>query len=818
MMRMLLRVVSVAGLCIVLAGLGLLALTDPQTMQKLGSLAGSEGGRNSHSRIRITSREAASATANAPQPPGSDPNFPLFSAGTFENAGFGAAMHFAEPVADRSSIDAVCKAIKTRAQRGIDAYLEDLRSIRSDDPNRAFLALRARYPLILLLMYEGRFAEAARWTERAIADAEGRGVPSGLRTNLRALLGIIHLRRGETENCVECVGPSSCIFPIAREAVHLKTSGSREAIRHFSEYLRQRPDDLGVRWLVNVAYMTLGEYPAKVPAELLIPLDAFRSQIDLGRFENVAPEVGLSVRGPNMAGGSLFDDFTGDDLPDVFTTSLDADLGASLFVNRGDGTFEDRSSRAGLKSQPYSVNCAQADYDNDGRLDIVMVRGGWEQPARLSLLHNLGDGVFADVTLAAGLGEPIASHSAVWGDFDNDGYLDLFVCGEYAASASDGLFNQDSVTVGDKQNRCRLYRNRRDGTFVDVADRGGVLNERYAKAAVCGDFDGDGLLDIYVSNAGQDNRLYHNRGGLVFEDVAAELGVTKPALSFSCAVFDFDNDGRLDIFVIDYEDGLNAWAASILGRPTEPVSHPRLFKNMGKSGFTDVSRDAGFDKIALAMGLGLGDIDNDGFLDLYLATGRPAYSALMPNILYKNIEGRRFEDVTESSGTGHLQKGHGVSFADWDCDGDLDFFVETGGAVPGDRAHNLLFQNPGHGRPWLKVKLVGMRTNRAGLGARIRVDLTGPSGKTRSVYRTIGASASYGGSSLVQLIGMGDATSIAAVTVTWPVSRTTQTFRNLKPRTFVEITEGSDAIHVLEQAPLPAKKVVRREPGSDAGR
>ncbi len=712
MMRMPLKVLSMAGLCVVLAGLGSLLLSDPQSMQKLGALVRNDRARKSRSQPGPT----GPPSATGPSSRASDTSFPLFSAGTFENAGFGAAIHFGAPVADRGSIEDVCTAIRTRAQRGIDACLEDLRAIPSDDPDRAFLTVRAECTLILLLMYEGKFADAARWTERAIADAGGGGVPGGLRTNLRALLGIIHLRRGETENCVECVGPSSCIFPIAKEAVHLKTSGSREAIRRFTEYLIERPEDLGVRWLANIAYMTLGEYPDKVPPDLLVSIDAFRSKIDVGRFENVASAVGLCVRGPNMAGGSIFDDFTGDGLPDVFTTSLDTDLGASLFVNRGDGTFEDRSSRAGLKAQPYSVNCAQADYDNDGRLDIVMVRGGWENPARLSLLRNQGDGVFADVTLAAGLGEPIAAHSAVWGDFDNDGYLDLFVCGEYAATAGDGLFNEDSVTVGDKRNRCRLYRNRGDGTFIDVAERSGVSNERYAKAAVCGDFDGDGLLDIYVSNAGQENRLYHNRGGLAFEDVAPELGVTEPVMSFSCAVFDYDNDGRLDFFVIDYAAGLNAWAANVLGQPTERVSHPRLFKNLGKSGFKDVSREAGFDKIALAMGLGVGDIDNDGFLDIYLGTGRPAYAALMPNILYKNVEGRQFEDIAQSSGTGHLQKGHGVSFADWDCDGDVNLFVETGGAVPGDKAHNLLFQNPGHGRPWLKVKLVGTQTNREALG------------------------------------------------------------------------------------------------------
>jgi hypothetical protein len=136
--------------------------------------------------------------------------------------------------------------------------------------------------------------------------------------------------------------------------------------------------------------------------------------------------------------------------------------------------------------------------------------------------------------------------------------------------------------------------------------------------------------------------------------------------------------------------------------------------------------------------------------------------------MLKNVSGQRFEDVTESSGTGHLQKGHGVSFADWDCDGDLDLFVEVGGAVPGDKAHNLLFLNPGHGRKWLKVKLIGTKTNRAALGARIRVDLDQPDGKTRTIHRTIGGTTSYGNSSLVESIGLGDATSIASLTVFWP--------------------------------------------------
>jgi hypothetical protein len=172
----------------------------------------------------------------------------------------------------------------------------------------------------------------------------------------------------------------------------------------------------------------------------------------------------------------------------------------------------------------------------------------------------------------------------------------------------------------------------------------------------------------------------------------------------------------------------------------------------------------------------------------------------MPNLMFKNMAGRRFEDVTASSGTGHLQKGHGVSFADWDGDGDLDLLVAAGGAVPGDKAFDLLFQNPGHGRHWLKLKLVGDRTNRAALGAKIRADVVGADGKTHSIYRQVGGGSSYGGSSLVELIGLGDARSVESLTITWPVSRTRQVFRDLPADRTVEVTEGAGSYRVLPAA------------------
>ena len=218
-----------------------------------------------------------------------------------------------------------------------------------------------------------------------------------------------------------------------------------------------------------------------------------------------------------MAGGSLFDDFTGDGLPDLLTTSIDADLGASLFVNRGDGSFEDRSTTAGLIPQIYVLNLAQGDFDNDGDSDVVLLRGAWVGRARLSLLRNRGNGVFEDVTMSSGLGDPIASESAAWGDYDQDGRLDLFVCGEYQRDKPDQI------------DLSRLYHNEGNGKFKNVAESAGIVIKQMAKGSAWGDYDDDGLLDLFVSVYDGDCRLYHNEGNGNFKDVAPDLGLVGPS-------------------------------------------------------------------------------------------------------------------------------------------------------------------------------------------------------------------------------------------------------------------------------------------------
>jgi len=734
--------------------------------------------------------ETDSASVSAPTP--------VIDDRPIADAGLILASKYEGEIGDPQSLADLQAAIRQRGSGALAALQAELAEMQRVPTPDLRLAARLHYEIGTIMAYEGRFDDAINSLEESLAINEQAKEPLEVRARLTAILGVFSLRLGEVDNCINCVGPSSCILPIAPDAVHTRTAGSRQAIEWFEKYLEMQPGDLRVRWLLNLAFMTLGEYPEKVPQQYLIPLDHSGSTADVGRFLNVAPLVGLTSRGPSQAGGSIFDDFTGDGLPDLFITSLDADRGASLYVNRGDGRFEDTSDVAGLADQIYALNLAHADFDNDGYLDVVLLRGGWEMPMRMSLLRNTGNSSFEDVTIASGLDEPIATESAAWGDYDNDGLVDLFVCGEYTRTAPDG-----SMKVADPRNRCRLYHNEGNGKFIDVAPLAGVVNERRAKGSAWGDYDGDGRIDLFVSNMNSPGRLYHNDGNGTFHDVAPAMEVEGPANAFACWFWDYDNDGRLDLYVNDYTSSLAEHVAISLGLPVSRSSRPCLYRNVGPSGFRDLAGDAGLSHGMMPMGCNFADVDNDGFLDIYLGTGRMSLDALTPNEMFKNDKGRSFTNVTFPSGTGHLQKGHGVSFADWDCDGDLDLFVVAGGAVPGDRSYNVLFQNPGHGRHWLKVKLDGTRTNRAALGARIKATIKSPDGNTRTIFRTIGNNGSFGGNSLVELIGLADATSVTELVVSWPTSRTVQTFRDVPADQTIEITEEVDAVKQIHLPPLP---------------
>jgi hypothetical protein len=580
------------------------------------------------------------------------------------------------------------------------------------------------------------------------------------------------------------------MFTLSIASRHTLRSGSERAIEYFERYLERESSSLEIRWLLNVTYQTLGGYPDKVPKAYLIPPSAFESKENIGRFIDVAPALGLDTVGD--AGGSIVDDFDNDGFLDIVETSFDPCQPMRAFHNNGEGTFSDVSERSHLAEQLGGINCVQTDFNNDGWLDIYVMRGGWEWPMRNSLLRNNRDGTFTDVTLESGLlSVDHPTHSAAWADYDNDGWVDLFVGHEHTPS--------------------QLFHNKGDGTFEDVAAQAGVNRVAFTKGVAWGDYDDDGYPDLYVSNYGEENFLYHNRGDGSFAEVATQLGVEKPKWSFPIWFWDYDNDGRLDLFVASYYFAGGEWVRSYLGLPRQGDSM-KLYRNTGKGSFTDVTRETGLDRGVAAMGANFGDVDNDGFLDFYLGTGAPTYTALMPNLLYRNHDGKYFVDISSSSGTGHLQKGHGVSFADLDNDGNEDLFENLGGAVPGDKYNSVLFMNPGHSNRWISIKLVGVKSNKAAIGARIKLTLAGAGPESGIRYREVSSGGSFGASPLMQHIGIGKAIAIASIEVTWPVSRTRQVFKNVAPNQFIEIKEFEKTYTKRRVRPITLKRPAGPDP------
>src|ERR1019366_4317178 len=277
-----------------------------------------------------------------------------------------------------------------------------------------------------------------------------------------------------------------------------------------------------------------------------------------------------------------------------------------------------------------------------------------------------------------------------------------------------------------------------------------------------------------------------------FTEVAQEAGITRPMKSFPCWFFDYDNNGLPDIFVSGYAfQDVGDVAADYLGLPNAGQL-ARLYRNNGDGTFTDVSKETGVNKLLRSMGSNFGDIDNDGWLDFYVGTGDPEFSTLIPNRMFRNDEGKRFQDVTTSGGFGQLQKGHGIGFADLNNDGTQDIYSVVGGAAEGDHFHHQLFANPGHGNNWLKLKLEGVQTNRAGFGARIKVVVQTGNGE-REIHRTVCTGGSFGTSPHRQEIGLGKARSIRRVEIYWPVSKSTQVLTNLELNSFYHVREGEDA-------------------------
>ncbi len=602
-------------------------------------------------------------------------------------------------------------------------------------------------------------------------------------------LGVAYLRLGETENCYMRNSPDSCIMPLQDGGIHVDKEPSRQAIKYFSELLPRIEEGstnyYTVRWILNIAYMTVGAYPEEVPLRYLIPPRAFESDERFPQFKNVAHRAGLATS--SLSGGAVAEDFNQDGYLDLLVSTHDPSVPARLFFNNRNGTFSERTNEAHLDGIYGGLNMVQADYDNDGDVDVLVLRGAWQGKLGRhpnSLLRNNGDGTFTDVSFEAGLAEVhYPTQTGSWADYDNDGDLDLYIGNE----------TTNQVTAP-----CQLFVNHGDGTFKDVAGSAGVTNDRFSKSVIWGDFDGDRLMDLHVSNLDKPNRLYHNNGDGTFTDVAPSLGVTGPKnRSFPAWFWDFDNDGVLDIYVSAYSAAFKHIVPAYLNESFEgEFSH--LYRGDGRGGFQEVAEERGLARPSAPMGANFGDLDNDGYLDFYLGTGYPDYHELMPNLMYRNRAGESFADVTMAGGFGHLQKGHGVVFADLDKDGDQDVFEETGGALPGDVFYDALYENPGFGNHWIGVELIGVHSNRSAIGARIQVQVT-EKGRSRSIYKHVNSGGTFGANPLAQTIGLGKADKIDFLEVCWPTSNRVQRFFQVPLDRHIQIIETSDRYSILQQ-------------------
>jgi hypothetical protein len=617
------------------------------------------------------------------------------------------------------------------------------------------------------------------------------------RANVKIMktLALANLRLGERSNCITHHASESCIVPISGLGVHKETQGSTRAIEIYTKLLEVDPKDLESRWLMNIAYMTLGQYPDEVPEKYLIPGMEGDTSVKVKPFEDGASDLKIDV--VSTSGGSIVDDFDNDGYLDIIISAWEINEQVRYFRNNADGTFTDLTGKAGLTGITGGLNILQADYNNDGNKDFLILRGAWKgeygrEPN--SLLRNNGDGTFTDVTTASGILSFNPTQTATWNDFNNDGWLDLYI-GNESINTTFGL-----------KHPSELYINNGDGTFREVGTHAQCNVIAFVKGVTSGDYDNDGWQDIFLSTTEGRRILLRNKGivngEVQFEDVTTRAGLSDSrANTFPTWFWDYDNDGWLDIFTCDYSftKPLSYYAAAEkLNIPIHGPEKMLLYRNNQDGTFTNVTNEAGLDTYVFAMGSNFGDIDNDGYLDMYLGTGNPQFESVTPNRMFKNIDGKKFVDVTASARVGHLQKGHGVSFADMDNDGDQDIHVEMGGAFIGDGYQNSFFINPGQNdNKWICVDLVGTKSNRAAIGTRVKATFN-ENGVTRSVYRDVNSGGSFGASPLRREIGIGQAQQIDKLEIFWHGSNEVQVFHDVKPNQFIRITEGRNEIEKVD--------------------
>jgi hypothetical protein len=539
-------------------------------------------------------------------------------------------------------------------------------------------------------------------------------------------------------------------------------------------------------------------------------------------------------------GGIAAADYDNDGFYDLF---IPDGVESKLLRNRGDGTFEDVTEKAGLGGLDGVSAAVFADYDNDGWKDLFVSRTF--RPNQL--FHNNGDGTFTDVTARSGLGEDCCTTVASWGDYDNDGYLDLYV-GRYL----DPRAKIPTTFYARNGEPNRLYHNNGDGTFTDVTERAGVGDTGLCLGSAWGDYDNDGYPDLFVVNDFGRSTLYHNNGDGTFDDVTVAAGALAYGAGMSASFADYDNDGLLDLYTADIRSEhtwfagpptvgrymANSWKQGVwrtdmplywqIFRQSgfnfvdvfrEMAAGNHLLRNRGDGTFEDVSFKAGANPVGWFWGSVFADFDNDGWLDLYSANGW-VYGKRGTEIeleFLDNVVGRQrdyktgvffdprhfgerswhgwernrhlrsngdgtFREIGRGAGTDLVTNSRGVAAADFWNRGALDLAIAASGG-----RHALLRNEVGVRRHWLQVELTGVHTNRDAVGARVEV----VAGGVRQL-REVTAGDGYASQSTLRLhFGLGDAAGAGEMTVRWPVSGIVERFENVAGDRIVALTEGT---------------------------
>lgn len=512
-------------------------------------------------------------------------------------------------------------------------------------------------------------------------------------------------------------------------------------------------------------------------ASLLFAQGAAKEAI---RFEDATPSSGIQFTHSfgaeklgslleSTGGGCVWFDYNNDGFPDLYVISgkpLEPGMHPyplrkapavaphnHLYRNNGNGTFTDVTDEAGVAANIFGIASVAADFDNDGFVDLFVTGYG-----RAILFRNQGNGTFEDVTAKAGIkvdGWPISS---AWLDYDRDGCLDLFVGryvkfdpqyrAYYAADNYPGPLDYEPDTN-------RLYHNNCNGTFTDVTDKSGVgAYKGRSMGVTAADFDGDGYPDIYVANDKTESFLFRNKHDGTFAEIAADLGAAygqngEMSSAMGPVFADLEGNGRMDLWVTDSK-------------------YNRLLRNAGKTGFEDVSESAGISVASaqyVSWGSGIYDFDNDGLLDILIFHGGLIHLVPQEHSLFRGLGKGKFADASREAGPVFDVKtvARGACFADYDNDGKVDAFVVNLGA-PAELLHNVT-SNGGH---WIALKLKGTKSNRDGIGAAVEVE-TG--GRVQTAQRVAGSGYLSQDDDRLHF-GLGSASKVDKLTVHWPSGRT----------------------------------------------